>query len=189
MAKKLTANNVAADETTRLHNARARSDVFKDSLEELYQLDARIGVAIEKHIKQLRAAKTDIMTKLREDYNLTAPMVRARYGSYKLERAAQDSSDQTTLDTLRELFTALPVGGSVDMFAEGNTETRAAETHDAEQAEKEGFAAGKAGRNRDSNPYTAPNQKRIAAAWDTGWEKGQAAIAASLRQPEPASAH
>lgn len=100
---------------TREHNVAARRDAITKACEELYQLDVLIARATETHVKLHREAKTDIKSRLKEDYNITANVLAARYAPYKLERMAQDGSDDKTLDVIRELFDALPIGGMLDL--------------------------------------------------------------------------
>lgn len=97
------------------HNVEHRREAVTNSLEQLYQLDKKIKALTERHLTELRKQKSDIKSKLKNDYQMTAPMVNARYYPYRIERQAEDAEDQVTLDGIREAFNYLPVGGSVDL--------------------------------------------------------------------------
>lgn len=109
------ASSEAAREPTQeasrpLANVQARRDAIAESCEELYQLDAEIKVLTERHLKDLRDSKSDIMKRMREDYQINSKLLRARYQSYRIERMALDAMDDATVDVIRELFEALPIG-------------------------------------------------------------------------------
>lgn len=114
MAEKLKKDSEPQD-ATREHNVKARKDAISESMEQLYKLDAQIAAAIEKHVKPFRDDKAAIKERLRDDYQIPAKLLNARYASYKLERFAEEAQDHTTLDVIREMFDALPVGGMVDL--------------------------------------------------------------------------
>lgn len=123
MAERLTKDSQPKD-ATRQHNAKARGEAISKSLEEMYGLDCKIASAIEKHVAPLRASKNDIKKRLRDAFEIPNAVISARYGSFKIEREATDSGDDTLLDTIREAFDALPIGGMVDLV---NIAERAAE--------------------------------------------------------------
>lgn len=166
-------------DATREHNVKARKDAISEGLEKLYQLDRQIAALMEKHIAGPREDKNKIKADLREAYQIPAALLQARYASYKLERFAEESSDDTTLDIIREMFDALPVGGSVDLVeaAERGAEeddgqsftVKAANTYEA------GRKAGKAGKNLDTclHKGATVEAKKLRVEWERGWSDGQ----------------
>ncbi len=176
MAKKLKAENVSKESNGGAiagHNAKARQAVIADSLERLYKLDAEIDELIEEYIKELRDEKSDIFERLREDFGMPSKLVRARYASYKIERAAEVANDGVTLDAIRELYQVLPVGGQVDLveaMAVAKKKEAAEDTRTPAQiAHDEGRKAAAEGKKLDACPYK-PNQKRLKAEWESGYE-------------------
>ena len=105
-----------AETATKDHNVKHRTDTIASCMEALYQEDKAIKAALEEHVTPHREEKTAIKKRLREDLNLTTPVINARYATYKLERQAQDQDDETTLDLLKELFEITPVGTQVSMM-------------------------------------------------------------------------
>lgn len=113
---KANTNGGANDTTNPEPNTNNRSKIMTDALRDFYALDVKIQAMLEKHVKPLRDAKRDIKSKLHEDLNMTATVFNARFISYKAEAKALAAGDESTLDTLRELFAVSPVGSQVDMF-------------------------------------------------------------------------
>jgi hypothetical protein len=111
MARKL------STETLNEIDPKARQGALKSALERLYEIDQEIAGIIEAQVKELRDEKSEIKKNLRGSFNITSKLVQARYQSYRIERAAADAEDDTTLDTIREMFELCPVGGQVDMLS------------------------------------------------------------------------
>lgn len=109
------AKNIAAEAATERHNSGVRDERFQDAMKRTFELDKQIEALMEQHIKPLREDKREIKAKLREDFNVTATAFNARYAPYKFEAKARDNGDETSIDLLRELFDATPVGGQMDM--------------------------------------------------------------------------
>lgn len=98
------------------HNVANRNELLKSSFEQTYQLDKQIKAATEKHIQPHRDAKSDITKRLRKDLNVTAAVFNVRYAAYRMERQAQEAEDETTLDTIREMFEIAPIGSAVNFL-------------------------------------------------------------------------
>jgi hypothetical protein len=105
-----------SDHATKHHNVKARAEAFKESMERMYRLDQDIAAILTESVKPLRDDKAEIKSTLREDYNVTATAFNARYHAYKFERKAKEAGDDASLDMLRELFEASPVGGQVNFM-------------------------------------------------------------------------
>jgi hypothetical protein len=106
----------SSDNVTAKHNVKSRDAAIADAMESLYKSDKEIRAALEKHVTPHREDKTAVKKKLREDYELTTDVINARYASYKIERKAEENGDDATIDNLREMFRATPVGGSVNFI-------------------------------------------------------------------------
>lgn len=102
-------------DATREHNAGARKEAINKALEAMFQADQRAAAAIETHVQPYRQAKSDAKKVLREDYGISNEVIAARYAAYKVERQAELEGDEATQDLIREMWEALPVGGSVDL--------------------------------------------------------------------------
>lgn len=113
MAKRLS-NGDGGEQAPPL-NSTSRREAIETTCTKLYVLDREIERLIGEHVSELRGEKAKLKASLREDYQIPARLLQARYASYKLERAARDSGDTVTLDAIRELFDTLPVGGTVDL--------------------------------------------------------------------------
>jgi hypothetical protein len=124
------------------NNSSARRQVILDVCADLASLEARRG-EITEEISSLKSQriKGDLGMKI-SDFN-------AAYRLYRLEDADRD----IFLDTLRETFEALGVGGQLDFI-------------------KAGEKAGKAGKPFDSNPY--PKDTPANKSWAEAWEAAQA---------------
>lgn len=157
---------------TSTHNHKVIEDAIIKACEGLYRADKAIDAAIEKHIADLRQDKADIKKKMRETYQIPAKLLQARYATYRLEQQAIDAGDDATLDTIRLLHRALPVGGSVDMVR------AAQDSVTPEQANKQGVDAGLAGKDRDSNPYDDGTEQHD--HWARGWDAGQRQAVANM---------
>lgn len=173
------AKNEAVDATLQ-HNSKARADVIRESLDRLYQLDSEIDDIIAAEIKELRDEKSEIKTRLRDDFNMPAKLVMARYAAYRMERKAIASADDKTLDAIRELYSIAPVGSQMDLVdaierAGGNTpaQTAAAASDTPEGAYAAGYAAGKAGKNLDTAPIGISRFRSLKTKFEEGWEAGQ----------------
>ena len=169
MATKLRAESAQepSQDATQGHNAKARADVIVESFKRLYELDREIKVLTEDHLKELKDEKSDIKARLREDFGMTARLVQARYGLYRVEREAEDASDNVTLDAIHELFEVLPVGGMVDLVSAID---RAKSPE--EKARAEGYRDGKGGMSEGSCPH--PMDTPLSQAWMDGWYKAEA---------------
>jgi hypothetical protein len=179
------AETSGSQEASRNHNVGERRESMRNALNSVYELDQEIAGIIEEHVKPLREDKSEIMTSLRERFNLPAKIFRARYYAYRAEREAADSSDEITQDAIRELFEVCPVTGQ-GSFAEalGTTvppppaapapkppKTSAPKlTEDPEEAWAQGEAARKAGQTLASCQYVGEAQKRLRGRWEEGWE-------------------
>ena len=80
------------------------------------------------------------------------------------------------------MWDAKPVGVQSGMDLT-QTEVGEPNVHELKRIDHEGLQAGKAGRKRESNPYTPGTE--AAARWDQAWLRGQSEIAAEMG-PQPA---
>jgi ribosome modulation factor len=181
-SRTIKATPTAAETETAKFNMSNRARVIAESFDEMYDLDIKIRDLTEKHLKDLRIRKNEIKGKLRDDFGLTAKMVGTRYASYRVEREAYESGDETVLDMIKELFAATPIGGQVDMLhaltPEGEAGTEgfvdgAKEATSEAEAYNAGFNAGLGGKTMDGSPYKGAKNKRKLAAYETGWSDGQ----------------
>ena len=116
MAKQLTSESESGNENVSAqHNVKHRNETIGKCLEQLYQEDKAIAAALEEHVTPHRQQKTEIKKRLREEIQLTTEVINARYATYKLERKAMDNGDDTTIDTLREMYAIAPIGTQLDL--------------------------------------------------------------------------
>ncbi|NIA72297.1 hypothetical protein HBA54_27275 [Pelagibius litoralis] len=108
------ANGTSGEGATAKHNSKVREERFQDAMQRTFALDQQIEALIEEHIKPLREDKREIKSKLSEDFNVTATTFNARYAPYKFEAKARANGDEASIDLLREIFEATPVGGQMD---------------------------------------------------------------------------
>lgn len=148
-------------------NSKARGEIIIESFERLYKLDAEIDRVIEQEVQGFRDEKGTIKKKLREDLGMPSPLVQARYAAYRMERAAEDASDDITMRAIRELYKVLPVGGQVDLV---DVMQRPDDRTPAQIAHAEGRRARVARQGLETCPYTKPNQKRLKSEWESGYE-------------------
>lgn len=103
-----------------------------------------------------------------------------------VEKLAKLSPEEAT-DRLKSAFRLadildVKIAQQAELFPEGPDDSEATQKAQArwreDQAEDQGYRAGKAGRDRSDNPF--PAGQPHAAAWDRGWGLGQAAIAAEM---------
>lgn len=98
-------------EATRNANVQERKAAIERAMESVYQLDKDIAAVIAEEIAPLREDKSAVMKSLRERFQITAEVFRARYYAYRLKRRAEDANDEITQDALAELFEVCPVSG------------------------------------------------------------------------------
>lgn len=163
------------DDATRGSNVRARKDAITEGFAEIFKLRQQIAAAIDKHVKPLRASVNEIKERLREDYELPAKALNVRYAAYEVEKLAESADDHEMQDAIRELWEALPIGGTLNLadiadIAAGVTRGNgpAGMPKSVQGARKAGQAAAAAGEAMESCPY----QKRtgaLAIAWREGW--------------------
>lgn len=96
------------------HNLVSRKEAIDDALKQVYALKKDIKEALAEHVKPLREEVDEIKSNLAEDYNLPKRVFNARYASYEIEADAIASKDDITLDAMRELYEAAPVGEQMD---------------------------------------------------------------------------
>lgn len=137
------AKSITSEEVTAKHNVTGRRQAYDEAVKRTYELDQEIAALTEEHLSELRQEKRDIKAKLYEDFNVTASAFNARYYAYKFERKARDAGDTASLDTLRELFEATPVGGQLDFVdAMAAQEAKPAENPKAKGGGKKGNGNG-----------------------------------------------
>lgn len=172
------------ESANKLYNVKGRKEAIGRGMEECYKLDKQIKEIIDKQVKPLRAAKTDIKARLKDDYQLTVKAFNVRYSAFAFERFARDNGDQVTLDLLTELYEIQPIGGALAFMSvkapepkangAGKPPARPDEPDDDEPKAPSGLfiAAGK-----------KPSAKAVASAEDYG----ASIFAAALPEP-PAQA-
>lgn len=92
------------------HNAQARTEAMQKAFAELYACDEQIEAALEKYVKPYRESKSDIKTRMKDEYGVPPKLLNARYNAYKIEQDANKANDDATIDIIRELYDALPIG-------------------------------------------------------------------------------
>lgn len=159
------------------HNVRARRDAITESFDEIYKLRMQAAAALEKHVKPLRDHVSDIKKRLREAYELPAKAINARYAAFELLRLAENGGDDAMQDAIRELFEALPIGGTLnlaDLADQAAGVSRgsgpAGAPKNARGAHRAGMEAAKAGRAIETCPYQKPSGG-LAIAWRNGWSE------------------
>src|SRR5258708_29700469 len=110
----------APQDATREHNVKARADAIRDSFGEMYTLGMAARAALELRVVPSRAQVADIKKRLKDDYQIGGKALNARYSVYELERFAEDGSDDSTQDLIKELFTVLPIGGMLHLAELGD---------------------------------------------------------------------
>jgi uncharacterized protein (UPF0335 family) len=109
----------------------------------------------------------------------------------KVAEQAGDKREQHDRDFRQYMFWLnKPIGYQSDWIGEaapaaapGNGEdTAAVSEHQVHQVSNHGHAAGQAGRDRGSNPWTPGTD--LAQVWDTGWLAGQEEIARKIAPTE-----
>jgi hypothetical protein len=96
-------------------------------------------------------------------------------------RAKLDSDERELIDRKvaeYALWLDQPIGSQTDMFGSATvSEEATAEQHEW-TATGDGLEAGKAGKQRDDNPYPAGSAVHV--AWDKAWLRGQKIIAKQM---------
>ena len=180
------ANGNEPVDATAEHNIGNRRDEITAALKQLYALDCEIAALTEEHLKDLRADKSDIKKSLRERFQLTAKVIQARYYSYRIERDAERANDGVTLDAIRELHEALPIGGQASFLAPIGAPKFEDDVPAQADAFEQGRSAGMKGSNLATCPYPAA-RKKLKAEWERGWQAGQEHLAGKLEGPRPAA--
>ncbi len=169
----------APQDATREHNVKARADEIRDSFGEIYKLRMAARAAIEKHVVPLRAQVADIKKRLKDDYQIGGKALNARYSVYELERFAEDGSDDSTQDLIKELFTVLPIGAMLDLADLADVAAGVVRGAGPVGMPKDKRGARAAGRraaeeNRgDVCPYVKKSGA-LAKAWRQGYSEGKA---------------
>jgi len=157
-------------------NVMHRKEQIAKSLERLYQLDREIADIVAGEIKGLREDKAEIRKQLKEDFNMPGKLVNARYAAYKLERLAEDTKDEVTLDAIREMFSYVPVGGQGSLMPglEPKPEKLSpkAKLPTIEECETLGAISFRTGVAEDGFPETVTTKARK-EAWLSGWHKAK----------------
>lgn len=179
-------NGSEPDDATLQSNIGNRRDEITSGLKRLYALDCEIAALTEEHLKDLRAEKSDIKKSLRERFNLPATVVQARYYSYRIERDAERTNDGITLDAIRELHEALPIGGQANFLGPIGAPKFEDDVPAQADAFEQGRTAGMKGSNLATCPYPAA-RKKLKAEWERGWQAGQEHLAGKLEGPRPAA--
>lgn len=99
------------------HNVQARTEAMQKAFRELYTCDEEIEKAVEKYVKVYRGTKTDIKARMKDEYGIPPKLLAARYNAYKIEQDALKADDDASIDIIRELYDALPIGAIVDLVA------------------------------------------------------------------------
>lgn len=145
---------------------------FLNWLSELNDLDADVAAAVDRR----KAKLADIKQRLGKD----------EFASFKSSRKDAElpgeSRERRELSR-RKMMAWLnkPLGfqASLDMAPGTDENVVALSTHTLKAVDSEGYAAGKAGHLRESNPYTPGTE--AAQRFDTAWLRGQADLAATLK--------
>lgn len=162
----------------RQHNASARRQVILDVCAELASLEARRR-EIGEQIAELK------QTRIKGDLGMKISDFSAAYRLYRLD----DEDRDQFIDTLRETFEALGVGGQLDWLSAavnyGAGDSRGVDKGaPVGAAAAEGLKAGRAGKPKDGNPYPAGSPAH--QSWDENWHAGQAENLKDLGTGAPA---
>lgn len=108
---------VTAD-VTELTNKGARADRINDAFDQIYQLDDDIALMEERHLKQVKQARTKAWRNLKADVNIPRKQLEPHYKLYKIARQAWEGDEaDEVLDNMREAHEALHAGQTVDWVA------------------------------------------------------------------------
>lgn len=162
------------------HNAKSRKDAINDALAQIFQLKKNEKAAVKATVQPFRDQISDIKTTLREDYNLTDKVLKARLSSFVIEQEAIEAQDDVTLEALREMFKNAPVGVKLDMLTVLQTEEKNAIEDTLDTAKKKGTEAGANGVNFDTCPY--PDGSKHAQYWKQNWQAAQQKIAKKIKE-------
>lgn len=127
----------------------------------------------------------------RKDLRAEIKAAVGKEGLIAFDRARKDADMSGELREKRErayrqfmAWQSKPIGFQASMDLPTDEAARALNVHELKRIDNEGEAAGKAGRKRDSNPWTPGTEGY--QRWDTAWMRGQAEIAETLaNQPQP----
>lgn len=97
------------------HNVQARLDAISEACKKLLAEDQHIDAAIAQHVQLHRDEKSRIKRDLRKGYGVTARVLNKHYGLWKLQQEAIAAQDDVTIDEIREMQEAAPIGGTADM--------------------------------------------------------------------------
>lgn len=162
------------------HNAKSRKDAINDALAQIFQLKSKEKAAVKAAVQPYRDKISDIKTTLREDYNLTDKVLRARLQSFVIEQEAIEAKDEVTLEALREMFKNAPVGVKIDMLTVLQAEDQNEIQDSLDTAKKKGTEAGANGVNFDTCPY--PDGSTHARYWKDNWQAAQVKLAKTIKK-------
>lgn len=138
---------------------------------------------VERHRELSRAVaqasqdRKDFLTKVKTEFG--RPGYRAFLSTL---RASEQPGEDREVEHLsfRQLMTWLnkPVGWQASLFGADDQNVVALSTPTLRTVDGEGYAAGKAGKRRESNPYTPGTE--AADRFDAAWLRGQSEIASTL---------
>lgn len=152
------------------HNAEARAKTIRSVCKELAGLEAE-RASIGEQMREIK------QTRIKGDLNMKIADFNAAFRLYKLE----DDDRSTFLDTLRETFEALGIGMQSSFLGALDGGTPARQTGGADGGgftDEVGFEAGRNGKKATTNPHPVGTPSH--ELWRSGWERGQAAIAAEM---------
>jgi hypothetical protein len=148
---------------------------FLDWLKEMRELDDDVQAAADRR----KAKMAEIKRRIGKDEFASFQSVRKGAEMPGESRERRELARRKMMQWLNK-----PLGhqASLDIESE-DPNVVAFNAHSLRQLDIEGETAGKAGRRRDSNPYTPGTE--AAQRWDVAWLKGQSTIAASMAPEEP----
>jgi hypothetical protein len=182
MAKRLNKDTAAPAQTSTdlKHNSAVRGERMRKDFERLWQQDREISLAVAEYVTPIREVRSDIWKQLRTDLEMKGEDLAPHYALYKRGRMAAEIDDmverQRSLDALREIYETLATGTTLNFLSvvDGASGTTAGESKTAKMAKAAGRQAGDAGRPLATNPHADGTDEY--AAWEAGWEEGQAEL-------------
>lgn len=158
-------SELGADGTKSLVNADARRDIINNTIREVRAIDGRV--------KTLQAERREIInTRIKGDLDMKV----ADFAAVLRLTGLEDENRAKFLDTLRETFVAVGLGGQLNFLDAIETNAKApASKEDAGFTFAAGREAGLEGKNANTNPHIKGSEPQ--KKWHEGWLKGQSEIA------------
>ena len=104
--------------TEPMKNSAARAASIRETFAGIYNTEAEIAEAREKHLKPLTDLRTKQWRNLKKDLNIPRKILEGQYRLFKAARQSQEAEEENdTIDQMREIHLALHPGGELDWVA------------------------------------------------------------------------